>query len=439
MEKFTYVAMPTRVVFGAGSVSQLAAEVERLGAKRALLISTPGRAGMVRVLAKGLGVAGLFDQAVMHTPIAAVEAARAMAKSVDADCCVAVGGGSTIGFGKAIALTSSLPVVAVPTTYSGSEMTNIWGISEGGAKKTGRDVKVLPKAVIYDPSLTLDLPPGTSAASGMNAMAHCAEALYAHDGNPIVSLMAEEGIRALAAALPAVVAAPKDLEARTSALYGAWLAGMTIATTGNGLHHKLCHVLGGTFGLPHAETHTVVLPHAAAYNAAAAPEAMARVAGRSMRGASPARSAACGRPLSALRFRLSPVGSRRFRIRTSSAAAITSLCSYFVLSTFEPPAKKLTALFVKREYRRFGLDAIRDIQVLCPMNRGGLGARALNTAGTQPTERQAGGRTIRLHLHRPGDKVMQCLAMWRRSSTAPSLRPILSLPRRGSRLRRVIA
>ena len=269
--------MPVRVVFGAGAVSQLAAEVERLGAKRVLLISTPGRTGMVRdVAGGGLNVAGVFDQAVMHTPIAAVEAARAKAKSVDADCCIAIGGGSTIGFGKAIALTSSLPVVAVPTTYSGSEMTNIWGISEGGSKKTGRDVRVLPRTVIYDPQLTLDLPPQTSAASGMNAIAHCAEALYAHDGNPIVSLMAEEGIRALAAALPVIVQAPRDLEARTSALYGSWLAGMTIATTGNGLHHKLCHVLGG-FGLPHAETHSVVLPHALRYNSVAG-EAMRRIA-----------------------------------------------------------------------------------------------------------------------------------------------------------------
>jgi alcohol dehydrogenase class IV len=264
------------VLFGAGTVSQLAAEVERLGAKRVLLISTPGRAEMVRAVAKNLQVAGVFDQAVMHTPIAAVEAARAMAKAVEADCCVAIGGGSTIGFGKAIALTWPLPVVAVPTTYSGSEMTNIWGISEGGAKKTGRDVKVLPKAVIYDPQLTLDLPPATSAASGMNAIAHCAEALYAHDGNPIVSLMAEEGIRALAAALPLIVQEPRDLEARTSALYGSWLAGMTIATTGNGLHHKLCHVLGG-FGLPHAETHSVILPHALRYNSVAK-EAMRRIA-----------------------------------------------------------------------------------------------------------------------------------------------------------------
>jgi maleylacetate reductase len=277
MDKFTYVAMPTRVVFGAGAVAQLATEVERLGAKRALLISTPGRAEMVRAVARGLQVAGLFDQAVMHTPVAAVESARAMARSVDADCCITIGGGSTIGFGKAIALSSSLPVLAVPTTYSGSEMTTIWGISEGGAKKTGRDSRVLPKCVIYDPELTLELPVATSAASGMNAIAHCCEALYAYDGNPLVSLIAEEGIRALGAALPVIAQAPRDLEARTSALYGAWMAGLSISTTGNGIHHKLCHVLGG-FGLPHAETHSIVLPHAMAYNAAAAPEAMRRIA-----------------------------------------------------------------------------------------------------------------------------------------------------------------
>jgi alcohol dehydrogenase class IV len=231
---------------------------------------------MVRALAQGLDVAGVFDQAVMHTPVAAVEAARKQAALVQADCCVVVGGGSTIGFGKAIALTSGLPIIAVPTTYSGSEMTTIWGISEGGAKKTGRDPKVLPKVVIYDPELTLELPPAVSAASGMNALAHCAEALYAHDGNPIVSLMAEEGIRALAVSLPIVVENPRDLEARTSALYGAWLAGSTISTTSVALHHKLCHVLGG-LGLPHAETHSIVLPHVLRYNAVAAHTAMHRL------------------------------------------------------------------------------------------------------------------------------------------------------------------
>ncbi len=276
MLNFTYNALPVRVVFGAGSVTQLLAEVERLGAKRVLVISTAGRAEMVRSLAKALPIAGVFDKAVMHTPLDKVEEARRQAKEVGADCCVAVGGGSTIGFGKAIALTGGLPVIAVPTTYSGSEMTPIWGVSEGGMKKTGRDPKVLPRTVIYDPQLTLGLPPAVSAASGMNAMAHCVEALYAHDGNPIVSLMAEEGIRALAASLLKIVSQPKDLEARTDALYGAWLAGCTISTTSVALHHKLCHVLGG-FGLPHAETHAILLPHAVRYNHDAAPEAMARI------------------------------------------------------------------------------------------------------------------------------------------------------------------
>src|SRR6185503_7966158 len=244
---------------------------------RVLLISSRGRAEAVKKIARGLPVVDVFDRAVMHTPHEVVEAARMMARAANADCCVAVGGGSTIGFGKAIALTSGLPVVAVPTTYSGSEMTTIWGVSEGKAKKTGRDPRVLPRVVIYDPDLTLELPPAVSAASGMNAFAHCVEALYAHDGNPIVSLMAEEGIRALARALPGIISNPRDAEARSDALYGSWLAGSTISTTSVALHHKLCHVLGG-LGLPHAETHSIVLPHAMHYNAPAAHEAMGRVA-----------------------------------------------------------------------------------------------------------------------------------------------------------------
>jgi alcohol dehydrogenase class IV len=277
LRSFVYQPSAVRVVFGAGSLSQLPAEVERLGAKRVLMLSTPGRAEMVRAAAHGLPVAGVFDEAAMHTPLELAEKARARAAELGADCCVAVGGGSTIGFGKAIALTSGLPVIAVPTTYSGSEMTTIWGVSQGGTKKTGRDPRVAPKTVIYDPQATLGLPGATSAASGMNAIAHCVEALYAHDGNPVISLLAEEGIRALAAALPRVVSNGTDLEARGEALYGAWLAGMSIATTSVALHHKLCHVLGG-LGLPHAETHSIVLPHAMHYNAQAAHEAMSRVA-----------------------------------------------------------------------------------------------------------------------------------------------------------------
>ncbi len=276
MRAFVYKGLPTRVVFGIGSIKNLDAEVDRLGAKRVLVVSTPGRAEMVRAISGSLNVAGVFDKAVMHTPVEAANEARGLAHSVKADCCVVIGGGSTIGFGKAIALTSGLPILAVPTTYSGSEMTNIWGLSEGGAKKTGRDPRVMPKTVIYDPELTLGLPAAVSAASGMNAIAHCVEALYAHDGNPIISLMAEEGIRALSSSLPRVVGNPRDLEARSNALYGAWLAGATIGTTSVALHHKLCHVLGG-FGLPHAETHSIVLPHAVRYNREAAPEAMSRI------------------------------------------------------------------------------------------------------------------------------------------------------------------
>ena len=278
MKAFVYNGLPSRVVFGPGSINKLPEEVERLGAKRVLMLSTPGRTGMLLSIRNSLKnlVVGAFDQVVMHTPLEAANEARKLASSLNADCCIAVGGGSTIGFGKAIALTSGLPVVAVPTTYSGSEMTTIWGISENNSKKTGRDPKVLPRVVVYDPELTLDLPAAVSAASGMNAIAHCAEALYAHDGNPIVSLMAEEGIRSLAFSLPEVFLNGKDIEARSHALYGAWLAGCSIATTSVALHHKLCHVLGG-FGLPHAETHSIVLPHALAYNAPAAPEAMARI------------------------------------------------------------------------------------------------------------------------------------------------------------------
>ena len=186
----------------------------------------------------------------MHTPLELANEARELARRLEADCCVAVGGGSTIGFGKAIALTSGLPVIAVPTTYSGSEMTTIWGLAEGGLKKTGRDPKVLPKTVIYDPSLTLDLPPAVSAASGMNAIAHCVEALYAHDGNPIVSLMAEEGIRSLARALPKISVDGHDVEARTDALYGAWLCGCCLGAVGMALHHKLCRTRCATTATP---------------------------------------------------------------------------------------------------------------------------------------------------------------------------------------------
>jgi maleylacetate reductase len=280
LKSFIHNSLPGRVVFGAGSVAKLPEELERLGVTRALLLSTPGRSASASRIAAGLGarVAGFFDRAQMHTPVEIAEEARRVAAALGADVCVTVGGGSTIGLGKAIALTSGLPVIAVPTTYSGSEMTPIYGLSEGGIKRTGRDARVLPKVVIYDPELLLGLPAANSAASGMNAMAHCIEALYAHDGNPITSIIAEEGIRALAQSLPEVVTDPGNLQARGESLYGAWLAGVSLASAGMALHHKLCHTLGGSFNLPHAETHAIVLPHAVRYNRDAAKEALARAA-----------------------------------------------------------------------------------------------------------------------------------------------------------------
>jgi maleylacetate reductase len=280
MTPFVFGAQMPRVVFGAGSLQHLEREIDLLGARRALVLCTPPQRDSAERVAAIIGArcAGIFDGAVMHVPVETARQARAMASELGADCAIAIGGGSTTGLGKAIALESSLPILAIPTTYAGSEMTPIYGMTEAGLKKTGRDARVLPKTVIYDPELTLSLPAGLSVTSGINAMAHAAEGLYAQDANPIVSMWAEEGIRALARGLPRVVADPSDIEARSECLYGAWLCGAVLGNVGVALHHKLCHTLGGSYNLPHAETHTVVLPHALAYNAAAAPEAMRRIA-----------------------------------------------------------------------------------------------------------------------------------------------------------------
>jgi len=280
MNSFVYIGRPARVIFGAGSLQQLGAEIEALGARKALVLSTPEQRASAEQVAELLGAraAGVFDRAVMHVPIETAREAREIARKLGADCAVAIGGGSTVGLGKAIALDSGLPIVAIPTTYAGSEMTTIFGITEGGLKKTGRDDRVLPRTVIYDPDLSLTLPVKMSVTSGMNAIAHAAEGFYSVNRNPIIELMAQEGIRALGRALPAIRKSPQDTQGRSDALYGAWLCGTVLASVDMALHHKLCHTLGGSFNLPHAETHTIVLPHALAYNAPAAPAAVARVA-----------------------------------------------------------------------------------------------------------------------------------------------------------------
>lgn len=289
---FTYQALPMRVVVGPGTVAQLPGEVAALGLSRVLVLCSPEQRDTGELVAAALGerAVGVLAEARMHVPVEVAARARDLALELGADGCVAVGGGSAVGLGKAIALEHGLPVLAVPTTYAGSEMTPVWGLTEGGQKRTGRDPRVLPRSVVYDPELTLSLPPDLSATSGMNAIAHAVEGLYAPDATPIVSLMAEEGARALAASLPRVVADGTDLDARSEAQYGAWLCGAVLGATTMSLHHKLCHTLGGTLDLPHAPTHTVVLPHALAYNAPAVPAAVAALS-RALGGApDPART-----------------------------------------------------------------------------------------------------------------------------------------------------
>ncbi|WP_322073801.1 maleylacetate reductase [Burkholderia cepacia] len=280
MYEFTYTTNSSRVVFGEGSMKLVQQEVETLGARRALVLCTPQQLAQAETIASLLGPssAGVFDGAQMHVPIENARRAREYAREVGADCAVAIGGGSTIGLGKAIALESSLPIIAIPTTYAGSEMTPIFGITEDGLKRTGRDQKVLPKTVLYDPELSVGLPEHLSFVSGLNAIAHAAEGLYAKDGNPVMAMMAEEGIRSLAKGLRGVKKSNRNMEARGECLYGAWLCGTVLGNVGMALHHKLCHTLGGTFNLPHAETHAIVLPHALAYNSTVAIDAMERIA-----------------------------------------------------------------------------------------------------------------------------------------------------------------
>lgn len=277
MEAFEYRANPGHVVFGQNTLGKLPAEADRLGLKRLLVISTPQQAETADQVKALLGarVAEVFTGARMHTPTDVTDEALAVVEASRIDGLVAIGGGSTIGLSKALAVRTDLPQLVVPTTYAGSEMTPILGETANGVKRTRTDPKILPEVVIYDINLTMSLPPGMSGTSGINAIAHAVEALYAQDSNPVTSLMALEAVKVLSKALPAIVQDPADVQARGEALYGAWLCGSCLGTVGMALHHKLCHTVGGMFDLPHSETHTILLPHALAYNAPAIPEVMA--------------------------------------------------------------------------------------------------------------------------------------------------------------------
>lgn len=278
--QFVFEANPSRVIFGRGTRASAAAELDRLGISRAIVLATPQQAGLAAEFARDIGAraAIVYPGAAMHTPVEVTESALDAVRSVDANGILSAGGGSTIGLGKAIALRTDLPQLAIPTTFAGSEMTPIIGQTERGIKTTQRTLSVLPETVIYDPDLVMTMPRSISGPSGMNAIAHSVEALYAPDVNPVISLMAEDSIRALGKALPRIFADDQDAAAWTEALRGAWLAGACLGSVAMSLHHKICHTLGGTFNLDHASIHCLMIPYSAAYNRDAAPDAMSRVA-----------------------------------------------------------------------------------------------------------------------------------------------------------------
>ncbi|MEV7981281.1 maleylacetate reductase [Streptomyces sp. NPDC086519] len=277
--RFVHDTLPQRVRFASGAAAEeLAAEVATLGAQRVMVIAGTAEAEPAARVTAGLPVVHRHDDVAMHVPVEVARRARAAAVEREADALVSVGGGSTTGLAKAVALTTGLPIVAVPTTYAGSEATAVWGLTENAVKTTGSDPKVLPRAIVYDAALTLGLPVTLSVASGLNALAHCVDSLWAPRTDPLNQALAVEGARALRTGLPLVAAEPDALEGREKALYGAYLSAAAFASAGSGLHHKICHVLGGMFNLPHAQTHAVVLPHVLAFNAPGVPDAERRLA-----------------------------------------------------------------------------------------------------------------------------------------------------------------
>ena len=277
--------LPLRVVFGCGSLAELPAELERMDAERVAVVTSPGRRAQGDALCAQLGSrsAGVIAEALPHVPDEAVERGVERARELDAGALVAIGGGSSIGLGKVIAARTGALLVNVPTTYSGSEMTDVYGITAGGRKRTTRDGKAGAALIVYDPELTLSLPTAASVASAFNAAAQAAAQLYAPGGDPAFVAVALEALRRLFEGMPAVAADGSDLGARTELMRGAYLAGLALrqGIAGGGgltLHHKLCHLLGGAAGLPHAETHTVMLPQVLDFLRGSIPAAMRQVA-----------------------------------------------------------------------------------------------------------------------------------------------------------------
>lgn len=276
---FQHTTLGQRVLFGTGNAAEhLAGEIKRLDARKVMVIASARERAEAEKITAGINAALIHDDVAPHVPIDKAEKARNTAIHNDIDLLVSVGGGSTTGLAKAIALTTGLPILAVPTTYAGSEATNVWGLTKAARKTTGIDDRVLPVTVIYDAELTLSLPQDLSIASGLNALAHCIDSMWAPRTDPINQALAAEGIRALNNGLPAISNNPNDLTGRELTLYGAYLSAVAFASAGSGMHHKICHALGGRWNLPHAQTHAVVLPYVLAFNALDALDAADRIA-----------------------------------------------------------------------------------------------------------------------------------------------------------------
>jgi len=279
VDSFVYDALAGRVVFGVGRRREIGHEVDRLGLERVLLIADGFDLELAHEIHDVLGerCVGLFTKVAQHVPVALAQEVRELATSTSAQGTVTLGGGSATGFGKAVALSHRIPQLCLPTTYAGSELTPIWGLTEGTHKRTGRDLGVQPVTVIYDPELTLELPVAIAGPSAMNALAHAVEGLYGPGANPVMSAVALESVRVLVEHLPLMKREPTNIDERSAVLYGAYLAGAVLAVVGTSLHHKTCHVLGGLYNLDHGQMNAVVLPHALAFNAPAIGDAYARL------------------------------------------------------------------------------------------------------------------------------------------------------------------
>jgi maleylacetate reductase len=276
--EFDHTTLGQRVLFARGQAADnIASAVGNLSASRVLLIADSFVTNLADETAHRIPVVARIDDIVQHVPVANGRAAVDLSRSEAVDAIVCIGGGSSTGLAKFVARDTGIPIIAVPTTFAGSEATDVWGQTDGNHKTTGSDPKVLPRVVVYDAAHFASLPTRLAVASGLNAVAHAVDAFWAPRADPINTALGTEGLRALIPGLRSMSENPDNLDAREATLYGAYLAAVAFASAGSALHHKICHVLGGAFGLSHADTHAVVLPYVMDFSAPTAPDAAHRV------------------------------------------------------------------------------------------------------------------------------------------------------------------